>query len=74
MKRISPHDFEPGPYADDQGFAVVVTDIVDHAWNDDKQLLEFLPSPLVVGRDLMMSSDKRYMWPIEVFKSKFRKK
>lgn len=74
MKRISPHNFEPGPYVDDQGFEVVVLDIVDHSWNADQQLMEYLESPLVLGRDLMMSSDKRYVWPIEVFKSKFRKR
>lgn len=72
MNRITKHDLEPGVYIDEQKFEVVVLDIVDHAWNNDKQLVEFLLSPMVVGRDLM-NSDMRYMWPIEVFKSKFKK-
>jgi len=73
VNRINIHNLEPGTYIDDQGFEVVLLDIVDYAWNMDKQLLEFLPSPLVVCRDLM-KDDKRYQWPIEVFKSKFRRR
>jgi hypothetical protein len=72
MLRINIYDLEPGPYIDEQGFAVVVLDVIDHAWNNDKQLLEFLQSPLVMGRDLV-GVDKRYQWPLEVFKLKFRK-
>jgi len=74
VNRITQHNLEPGTYIDDQGFEVVLLDIVDHAWNMDKQLLEFLPSALVVCRDLMMKDDKRYQWPIEVFKSKFKRR
>jgi len=70
---INVYDLEPGPYVDDKGHHVVVLDIVDHAWNSDQQLLEFLQSPLVVGRDLI-GGEKRYLWPLEVFKEKFRKK
>lgn len=73
MREHNAYNLKPGPYIDDQGFEVVVLDIVDHAWNDDKQLVECLLSPMVVGRDLMTKEDKRYMWPIEVFRSKFRR-
>lgn len=72
MIRINQWNLEPGTYIDDQEFAVVVLDVVDHSWNSDKQLVEFLSSPVVVGRDLI-GGEKRYMWPIEVFKIKFRK-
>jgi len=58
---------------DEQSFSVVVLDVIDHTWNMDKQLMEFMSSPMVMGRDLINLEDKRYMWPIEVFKSKFRK-
>lgn len=73
MNRINEWNLEPGPYVDDQGFNVVLLDVVDHAWNDDKQLVEYLSSPVVVGRELL-GGEKRYMWPIEVFKLKFRRR
>lgn len=72
MNRINIHGIEPGPYVDDQGFNVVVLDIVDHSWNSDKQLMEYLVSPLVVCRELL-GGEKRYAWPVEMFKMKFRK-
>jgi len=74
MLRINEHGIEPGVYIDDHGFKVVVLDIIDHAWNADKELQEFLSVPFVVGRDLEHMEGKRYMWPLEVFKNKFKTK
>lgn len=72
MNRINEHNLEPGPYIDNQGFSVVVLDIVDHSWNSDKQLMEYLVSPLVVARDLI-GNEKRYIWPLVVFNKQFKK-
>ena len=73
MLRINEHGIEPGVYKDDHGFAVVVLDIINHGWNAEKGLQEFLSEPLVIGRDLATNEGKRYMWPLEVFKLKFTK-
>jgi hypothetical protein len=69
VNRINKWEVEPGPYADEKNFQVVVTDIIEHSWNGQKQLVEY--SPLVVARDLVGSL--KYCWPLEVFKEKFRK-
>ncbi len=72
MNRINEFNLEPGLYTDDEGFKLVLLDIIDHAWSHDKQLVEYLSSPLAMGRELL-GGEKRFVWPIEVFKIKFRK-
>lgn len=71
MNRINQYNIEPGPYSDDHGFKIVVIDIVTHSWNGIAGLQEALPEPLVLGRQLVMT-DERYVWPLSVFKEKFR--
>lgn len=37
----------------------------------EKQMQEFI-DPLVMARELMLTDENRYIWPIAVFKEKFK--
>ena len=72
MDRINVFMLEPGAYKDGQGFEVVLLDIVTHGWNADHNLLEALPIPLVVVRDLKRINEHvRYGIPIDVFNKNY---
>lgn len=77
MLRINEYDIEPGPYTiDGTGTIVVVTDIVNHAFNPAINLPEILPVAQVVYRDLIPPADahRSYMVDIEYFRKHFSKK
>lgn len=71
MLRTNPY-LEPGVYIDEHDYKVVVLDIISHSWNPVADLQEVLSTPLVMARDLMIMDGNRYIWPLDVFKRKFK--
>lgn len=64
---------EPGPYEDEHKFQVVVLEVVTHSWNIDKGLQEVLPESMVLARNLVETKEQlRYIYPISIFKEKFK--
>jgi hypothetical protein len=75
MLRINEFDLEPGPYSNEKGFHVVVTDVINHSLNTVLELPEVIASPMVVCRDLMPPPEHRvYMIDISYFRKHFSKK
>lgn len=67
---------EPGAYTETiegKKRIVVVTDVLNHKWNVDKNMQEYI-EPLVVFRELIegVAEHKRFSMPIDLFKSKFK--
>jgi len=63
----------PGVYEDDKGEKVVATDVITHCWESESGLVALLPHYLVVVRPLVDSKPyRRYLYPMEVFKAKFK--
>ena len=77
MNRINNYDLEPGPYVSSEGFKVVVLDIITYQYSSLADLQEILPVPMVLVRNLVEKTkteeaQPRYLYPIEIFKAKFK--
>jgi hypothetical protein len=77
MNRINKFNLEPGPYADQDGRMLVVTDLVTHLVTVKFQFgPDEMQDPLVVTRALDESKQlehNRIAYPLSVFKSKYKK-
>lgn len=73
MNRINEFNIEPGVYKN-KGEVYVVTDIITHTFNSDKNLHEALPVPLVVYRALNFKTEhERFSIPLNLFNQHFTK-
>lgn len=73
MNRINVFGIEPGAYVDEKDFKVVVLDVVTHQYNPVVGLEEALPTPSVLVRNAVeLKEHIRYLYPIEIFKAKFK--